>query len=214
MKRYTTKFYLVTIFLFFSLFLSAKSFEGSISMVKESCFDTTFYTYFVYDGKIRIEEMNSKKILQSICLINTNNQDVFIINPEKKLYTKLKKKSVHYNDNNEFVINKTTNYKWLNGVKCYQWRVKNVDKNTEISYWVTQNDFGFFEKMVNVLNNTNESWEFFNHIPNANGFLPMVSEERNLVRDEKLHTEVLKINRRPIDSSMFKIPANYKIFVM
>ena len=194
--------------------LSAKKFEGSITVVKESCFDTTFYTYYVSDGRIRIEELNSKKVLQSVCLINTNNEEVFVINPEKKLYTKLHKRPSNSNDEKQFTINKTSNYKLISGNKCYQWRVKNIKKNTEISYWVTQNDFGFFEKMVKVLNNTDQSWEFYNHIPESEGYFPILSEERNLVRDEKMRTEVLTVTRKPVDSSIFRIPSNYRIFAM
>jgi hypothetical protein len=196
------------------LTLFAKGFEGSITLVKETCFDTTFFTYYVSDGKIRIEEFNSKKNLQSVFIVNTNNEDVFIINPEKKLYTKLIKKPMGIGEEKQFSINKTSDFKMINGVKCYQWRVKNKEKNTEIAYWVTQNDFTFFEKMVKILNHTDKSWEFFNHIPQTQGYFPMVSVERNLVRDEKMRTSVLQINRKSIDSSIFKIPANYKMFVM
>lgn len=68
--------------------------------------------------------------------------------------------------------------------------------------------------MIKVMNNTDQSWEFYNHIPQAEGYFPIVSEERNLVRDEKMRTEVLKVNRKQFDSSMFQIPVGYKLFSM
>ena len=33
------------------------------------------------------------------------------------------------------------------GYKCYQWRVKNLEENTEISYWVAEDNFMFFEEL-------------------------------------------------------------------
>jgi hypothetical protein len=192
----------------------AGGFEGSIILVKESCYDTSFFTYYVSDGKIRIEELDSKKLLQNIYLINTSTEEVFVVDPAKKLYTKLKKKNQADSEEKQYTILKTTNYKLINDIKCFQWRVKCKEKNTEISYWVTQNDFVFFEKMVKILNQTERSWEFFTHIPQTQGFFPMLSVERNLVRDEKNRTSVLQINRKPVDSSMFRIPNGYKLFAI
>jgi hypothetical protein len=92
--------------------------------------------------------------------------------------------------------------------------VKSREKNTEISYWVTQNNFDFFEKMVKVINQTDLNWDFFNQIPQTQGFFPMLSVERNLVRDEKNRTSVLQINWRSIDSALFRIPSDYKLFAI
>jgi hypothetical protein len=202
------------VFILIPFILEAKSFEGSITMVKESFYDTTFFTYFVSDGRIRIEECNSKKELLNIYLVNTNNNEVLVINPTKKMYTKLKKLKSTENVETHFTIKKSDNYKMVQGVKCYQWRVKNREKNSEISYWVTQNNFDFFEKMVNVLNQTDRSWEFFNRIPNSQGFFPMLLVERNLLRDEKMRTAVLQINSRSLDTSIFSVPKGFKMFIM
>jgi len=196
-------------------FLSkAGGFEGSILLVKESCYDTAFYTYYVSDGKIRIEKLNSKKLLQNVYIINTLNEEVYVVDPAKKLYAKLKRKSQETSNESQYAILKTSNFKLINGIKCFQWRVKSREKNTEISYWVTQNNFDFFEKMVRILYQTELSWEFFNQIPQSQGFFPMLSVERNLVRDEKNRTSVLQIDRRTIDSAMFRIPSDYKLFAI
>lgn len=199
---------------FLPLFIEAKSFEGSITLVKESFYDTTFFTYYVSDGRIRVEECNSKKELQTVYLVDVNKEVVFVIDPQKKMYTKLKKINNAESAEEHFSIKKTNNYKLVKGVKCFQWRVKNCEKNSEISYWVTQNNFDFFEKMVKVLNQTDRSWEFFNRIPNTQGFFPMLYIERNLLRDEKMRTAVLQIENRPIDTSVFSIPKGFKMFVM
>jgi hypothetical protein len=208
------KYFVLTALIILPLLCKAGSFEGSIMLVQESCYDTAFYTYYVSDGKIRIEKRNSKRNLQNVYIINTLTEEVFIVDPSKKLYAKLKKKSPENGSETQYTILKTNNFKMINGTKCYQWRVKSRERNTEISYWVTQNNFDFFEKMVKILNQTELSWEYFCQIPQSQGFFPMLSVERNLVRDEKNRTSVLQIERRAIDSAMFRIPSDYKLFAI
>lgn len=192
----------------FTNLLSAE-FEGKITMVKETCFDTLYYTYFISKNNVRIEESNARKTITGIYLVNMEKEEVFFIHPSKSIYTKLRKQ-VSAETNGNFEIRKTENYKLVNGVKCFQWRVRNKTKNTEFAYWVTQNDFEFFDKMVSVLNQHTLRWEFFNQIPNTKGFFPMLSEERTLVRDQKMRTAVLQIKRKTLDDTIFNIPSAYR----
>lgn len=203
--------------IFFLVILSninAAEFEGKISMVKESCFETSYFNYYISKNNIRIEELNSKKDLKGVYLIKLDSEEVFFLLPGKETYTQLKKKRLAHEALEQYVIKKTDNYKLINGTKCYQWRVKNKARNTEFAYWVIQNDFDFFEKMIKVMNQHDLSWEFFNRIPDSQGFFPMVSEERNLVRDKRMTTEVVQIKRKRIEPSMFSIPADYKFLKM
>lgn len=194
--------------------INAAEFEGKISMIKESCFETCYFNYYISKNNIRIEELNSKKELKGVYLIKLDSEEVFLLLPGKETYTKLKKRRQAHEAQNQYVTKKTGNFKFINGAKCYQWRVKNKARNTEFAYWVIQNDFGFFEKMIKVMNQHDLSWEFFNRIPDSQGFFPMVSEERNLVRDKRMTTEVLQIKRKRIEPSMFFIPSEYKFLTM
>lgn len=208
------KSWLVLVLIWVTKLLLANGFEGSITMIRQSVYDTTYYTYYVSKDRIRIEEKNNRKEVQRILLVNVAKEEVFIIDPIKKMYSKLRKLNEPIPDNRQFVIRKSDNYKIINGVRCYQWRVKNQSKNSEVTYWVAQYDFDFFEKMVKILNNTERSWDFFSIIPNNQGFFPMLSIERTLLREEKTRTAVLKIEKHTLDSSIFKIPKGYVYFVM
>lgn len=190
------------------------NFEGSITWVKQSLYDTTFYTYYISGERIRIEEKDSKKAVRMVYLINIAKEDVFIIDPTRKMYTKLNKLPTAQKDSKQFIVKKTNNYKIIKGVKCYQWRVKNIHQNAEITYWVAQKNFDFFDKMVKVLNQTDKSWEFFVNIPHSAGYFPMLYEERTLLRDRKMQTFVIKIEQHQIDPSVFQIPQEYTLFVM
>ncbi|MGC8803030.1 MAG: DUF4412 domain-containing protein [Bacteroidales bacterium] len=201
--------------LFFSVSQSwANSFEGSITWVKQSLYDTTFYTYYISGDRIRIDEKDSRNEVRRVYLVNIAKEDVYIIDPSRKMYTKLKKMLSAPKESKHFVVKKTDNFKIIKGVKCYQWRVKNVHLNSEITYWVAQKNFDFFDKMVKVLNQTDKSWEFFNSIPQSSGYFPMLYEERTLLRDKKMKTFVLEIEQHRIDSSVFNIPKDYTHFVM
>ncbi|HEY9123240.1 MAG TPA: DUF4412 domain-containing protein, partial [Bacteroidales bacterium] len=212
--RTIIKFFVIAVLVFiFPKGVQASGFEGKITMVKQSYYDTTYFTYYVSNDRIRIEEYNKSKELQQVYLVNINKEEVFVINPQKKIYTKLNK--VPANKNSEhFQVKKTHNSKNIKGVQCYQWRVKNKECNTEISYWVAKQNFDFFEKMVQVLNKTDKSWEYFNKIPNTQGFFPMLYEERTLLRDEKNKTAVLNIEKKKVDSMKFVIPNDYQYFTI
>ena len=204
----------IILFLVLSQHLFSTDFEGKITMVKETCFDTVYYNYFISKNNIRIEEMDTKKEIKGIYLVKLDKEEVYFVHPQKEMYTKIRKHKFNSQNQNQFEIRKTENFKIINGSMCFQWRVKNKSKNTEFAYWVTQNNFAFFEKMVKVLNQHDLYWEFFNKIPENQGFFPMISEERNLVRDMKMTTEVLQINRKNIDRSLFFIPSDYKLMTM
>lgn len=193
--------------------LSAVSFEGSITFLKSSHFDTTYYVCYVRGEKVRVEVTDKKHRIRDILLVNLENEEVYFINPAKKLYSKLNRKPSPISLNEDYMYIKTQNVKLINGEKCYQWRVKNTMKNIEVAYWVTQNDFDFFDKFVKVMSSTENCWEYFIHIPQSDGFFPMMSVERNLVREEKNRTMVMNINRKNLDIKMFLIPDDYKPFM-
>ena len=105
---------------------------------------------------------------------------------------------------------KTDNTRTIIGETCYQWRVKNVERNTEISYWVVKNDFFFFEKLVSLLNLVDKSFDFFEKIDNTQGYFPLLVEERTILRADKSKLIVQKISNRVISQNYFDIPADYE----
>jgi hypothetical protein len=42
------------------------------------------------------------------------------------------------------------------------------------------------------------------------GFIPMITEERTLLRKEKLRIAIVQIDEKDMSSHLFEIPANYK----
>lgn len=195
----------------FPIHAIGESFEGSIELVQNSCYNTSYFTYFVKDKNVRIDKFDSDhKLLQSL-LIDIEEEKVFILSPTKKLYTQLNTSDKKNISDENFIILKTENSRMVNGFKCYQWRVKNIERNTEVAYWVSQNDFYFFQDLIKLLNRTDKTYEFFDKIPETSGFFPILSVERTLLRKEKSRISVLTITSKKINESTFKIPLNYKV---
>jgi hypothetical protein len=139
------------------------------------------------------------------------HEEIYVLSPSKKLYTKLTINQRDHQDHENFIVQKTENHREVNGIDCYQWRVKNIERNTEIAYWVSQNDFYFFEDLIKLINHTDKTYDFFEKIPESQGFFPLLAVERTLLRKEKSRIYVANITKKSISDSMFTIPADYQL---
>ncbi|MBK8805399.1 MAG: DUF4412 domain-containing protein [Bacteroidales bacterium] len=206
MKKYI--FIILTSFFCYTSY--GQDFEGTINMIKKTISDTSYITYNVKGEYIRIDEFDKYKRLQRYFLINTNDKSVFAINPLKKMYATLPIKNTNNENNNDFQIIKTTHYTIINEYKCFQWRVKNIKQNTEVSYWVPEDDFPFFTDLVKTWNTPDKNFSFYLMIPNNQGKMPMLAIERTLLRDEKTRLAVTNISKSELNDTLFKIPTSYK----
>lgn len=190
-------------------------FEGSINLFKKTLNDTTFYVYYVKGQKIRIDilekSVNSNSI-ENYLLFDLENKSIVAISPTRKLYIPLQTGKYKKAEDKNFVIIKSNNKKVVTGYQCYQWRVKNVEMNTEMTYWVAAENFTFFEDLLKLWNRTEKHAVFYLQIPEINGFFPIESVERTLLRDEKMKLLVTGIKKNKIDDNLFKIPADYKSY--
>ena len=187
-----------------------KSFEGSIELMQKSFYDTSFFTYTVKDENVRVDKFDGNHFLLQSLLINLDKQEIYILSPNQKLYTKLNTKNIQNNPLENFIILKTENSRMVGDYLCYQWRVKNIDRNTEVAYWVSQNNFYFFEDLIKLIASSDRTYEFFEKIPETDGFFPMLSVERTLLRREKSRVSVININNFNVNDQIFNIPSDYQ----
>ncbi|PLX23082.1 MAG: hypothetical protein C0597_01425 [Marinilabiliales bacterium] len=206
-------FLLSFVILFASTNSNIDGFEGKIELVQESCYETSYFTYFVKKEKVRIDKFDSNHNLNQSMLINLESKQVVVLSPSKKLYTKLSVNEDHRTSPENFTILKTENSRMVGEYKCYQWRVKNIDRNTEVAYWVSQNNYYFFEQMVKLLNSTDRTYEFFEKIPETQGFFPMLSIERTLLRKEKSRLSVVNVSDKKMGDNLFTIPKDYELVI-
>ena len=205
-------FLLLTGFLLFSPVLKAETFEGFIKFNQYTSYDTTLLRYSIRNNKIRINKYDNEGRLIECLLVDTDKKRVIALNPQKKLYRPLELKEIKTTEKAEnYDIIRSGNHKKINGVKCYQWRVRNRKNNTEIAYWVAEKKFGFFNDLIELLERTNKIYEFFSEIPGKKGMFPLLSIERTLLRKERQRLAVTEITSKTMDESLFEIPDDYQM---
>ncbi len=191
----------------------AQEFEGEILFTKESTEDTTFYIYKIKGDKVRVEELDEKMQLINYMIVNITNKTILAINPNRKLYVDM---PVHpwraSKDTAEYKILITDNYQIIKGYKCFQWRIQNKKENTEIAYWVSKDNFNFFSDFLKIINRTEKSSTYFLTVPQIEGFFPMMSVERSLLREHRMRLAVISIQKKLLPNSLFEVPAEFKMF--
>lgn len=200
------------VFLFLLVQPSEKQevFQGSINIQKESLYESSFLTYHVKDNMVRIEEYDEEKELQTVLLADLISRKVIAMNPEKKVYKRIHTRP--YSElmtSNNYEVIKTDYRRKVNGFTCYQWRVRNKDLNTEIAYWVINENFSFWDDLLKLLNNSENNYSFYLRIPNNDGFIPVLAVERTLVRNEKVRYSITNIMKSDLDNSLFEVPPDY-----
>lgn len=189
-----------------------KDFEGSLQVVKTTLYDTSIILYKIKNYYIKIEEYDQHANLLLTYLVDFDKNIIYAIDPLNKRYKPLDIRPFSPSNSKNFEVIKSENFMYLNGYKCTQWRIKNRDDNTEIAYWVTKDEFNFYEKMLRTINSFEKPYNYFLHIPDNQGYIPMLAVERTLLRDEKSRIEIVRIEKEFLDKNIFEIPENYKLF--
>lgn len=196
---------------------NSRPFEGIIFFSMELLTDTLYYTYYVKDRLVRMDEYNNCKNCKTpnnYILLDLNKKAMIIVNPLRKMYININPKP--YKERSDvdesYKIIKTNNYKKIHGYKCYQWRVRNKIENTEVSYWVAFDNFDFFVDFLKLFNRSEKHAQYFLLIPETKGYFPMLSEERTTLREQKMTLRVINIQRKVLDKNLFQVPKDYKNF--
>lgn len=188
------------------------SFEGHISFVKKTYFDTVYINFYIKENKARISYYSKDGVLLHSLLADIDEETVFAIDPERKMYKQLNIREESHLNTERLKIIKSGNFRQVNGVKCYQWRVRDRKTNSEIAYWVAQKDLDFMNELISLIARTDKIYQFFSEIPSTDGYFPMLSVERNLLRKERQRIMVREIVSKEMDDSLFAIPETYVEF--
>ncbi|MEN8122352.1 MAG: DUF4412 domain-containing protein [Bacteroidota bacterium] len=197
-----------------SNYAQSKKFEGEIVFVKETLKDTSYFSYKIKGNKVRVDELDRNLNTKNYMIIDINTPVIYAVNPSRKLYTNMPVRPWNYDNapQSNFQIIKTENYKYLNGYKCNQWRVRNKKENTEIAYWVASDQFTFFQKLLRIINIADKNSDYYLRIPETEGIFPMLSVEMTILRSWKSKLEVIKVDKKNMETALFEIPADYNLF--
>ena len=215
------KVYFLILFLLLSIFSSSinipendsneskpdvlnKDFIGILTYIEYTPFDTSFFKVYVSKDKIRIDSFDEKNATgdaKKILIYNLKNQSVTALKPSARQY-----KNFEADSNNgmniedcEIILNKN-NYKYLNNYKS---------ENTDITYWIPEEDFPFYNKMISMKRSMQRVHKYFFMLPNHTVAFPMQTTERTMLREEKSSYKVLDLKESYIADDIFEIPENY-----
>jgi len=190
----------------------SNSFEGYIRFMQITTEDTLYYKYFVKDRMVRMDsyEKDNLNDPESYIMFYLDQKLIYAFKPSKKMYVNLMNKPFHNTTDDNFRILKTSNSKKILGYRCYQWRVRNKDQNTEVSYWVANDNFNFFEDFLKLWNRSEKHACYFLRIPEIKGYFPLQSEERTSLREQKMTLKVIEIQKQTLNRSIFEIPPDFK----
>ena len=193
----------------------SKQFEGKIKFVQETLEDTLYYTYYIKGDYVRLDVLDECKgctVTDNYMIFNLGANSITAVKPSRKMYISVPPKPYVDNKDQNFQIVKSKNNKKIQGYKCYQWRVKNKEQNTEVSFWVAQDNFNFFENFLRLWNRSEKHAVYFLQIPETDGFFPMLSEERTTLREQKMTLRVIEIIKQNLDPTIFTIPKDFKSY--
>ncbi|PKP22046.1 MAG: hypothetical protein CVU05_05580 [Bacteroidetes bacterium HGW-Bacteroidetes-21] len=191
----------------------SKSFEGLIKFIQITPEDTLYYTYYIKDRMVRMDAFESKNFneqAESYMLFYLDQKMIYAFKPSRKMFVNVPPKSFIPTNDDNFRIIKSNNSKKINGYRCYQWRVRNKNQNTEVSYWVANDNFDFFDDFLKLWNRSEKHAAYFLKVPENKGFFPLVSEERTTLREEKMTLKVVEIKKQTLNRTLFEIPADFK----
>lgn len=198
---------------FFTLLLSTNvyskvgGFEGKVNIVREGAYDTIQVEVFIKGNLIRVNEFSKGGKLIRSYFANVESGSTYLVSFSNRMYSKVKV------DNSPAISNvsilKSENYIEINGIRCYQWRVKNLATQTETTYWVSETKYDFAPKLFSALANAGSAIEELVSLPQPEGILPLMVIDRTRFRKLRSSIKVLSITPMQISQTLFTIPVGF-----
>ena len=212
-SRLAIFFFLITLSTSVKASPNLDKFEGSIKLMKETVYDTSFVIIQVRGSQVRLDEFDSKKNLISIYIINLESEKVLALSPKQKIFFELSPSRAIQKPNDDATTINKENRMILDGQSCCQMRVKSIARGTEVAYWVVEKNFEFFMSMNRILRKVKPDIDMFSYFPDVKGLFPMLIIERTLLRKEKMKVLVTAISESMLSDNVFKFPLGYQRFV-
>lgn len=201
---------MLSMMLVMSAMTFAQSFEGVIQFTKTKGPIVSTYKYYVKGEHIRVEEINKEGEIEGIMLVNTKENTVMALSPERKIYMdvpndrKLPVPSVE--------VAKMKNRKEINGYQCAEWKVTNASEGRVVTYWVAEGEFDFFIPLLKTLKRKERLSTYFQALEGTDGMFTFEGVETLKDGTEIERLEVTKVLKGDIGLDMFVLPAGYTKF--
>jgi hypothetical protein len=213
MKKSILKLVTVVVVMVAFSYSALAQFEGVIEFKKASTTDTTSYIYYVKGDMVRIDEIGTKSHkVEGTFLVDLNAKTMKSLNHDRKLWMD-QATPANPTVKGTCTVKKGQNVKNLQGYKCVEYIVTNNDENTQITYYIADGKFSFFDKLLRQLNRKDKSSIYYLQIQDIKNMFPMLSVQTDLsTGKETVRLEVTKITKKDVDPAMFEIPKGYNKF--
>ncbi len=189
-------------------------FEGIIKFVQRTFSDTTYYTYYIKNHYVRLvinDRCDDTEIDDDAIIFDLDKKTIKALKPSLRIYKDIDVKPYIPEKSDNFkIIKNEKNSKLIHGYLCEQWRVRNRKENTEITYWVTKGNYTFFVDFLKLWNRKEKHSRYYLQLKDSKGYFPIKSVERSAFRDVRMELEVVKIEPKKLEDTLFIIPDDYK----
>ncbi len=185
-------------------------FQGTIKFTKTIGPVTANYIYYVKGDKVRVEELSENGEIQGIMIVDTKENTVKALSPERKMFIDVPNKRPA--KETDVYVQKTNNTKVINGYNCTEVKVTGKTDGREVTFWAADDDFDFLVPMLETLNRKDKLAVYFMNIPNLEGFFPMVGIEKKTDGVELTKLQVNEVKKGDLASDLFEIPKDYSKF--
>lgn len=207
--NYWPKILILLIVLPISALSNIDNFEGKIKIIKEGAYDTSKIDICVKNEIVRIDEFNSRNQIVRSYLVDLKKERLYALSLKEKLYSEIPlNRSSNPAISPEII--KTKNSMNINGENCYQWRVKDKTRNSEVTFWVAQKNLNFLKALVGILNRSQTPLNILGQFPQENGFMPLMAVDRTLLRKLKESARIIDIKQQKLPDSIFVIPPDFQ----
>lgn len=195
----------------FNLLSNIDNFEGKIKFLSEGVYDTLSMVLSVKNDLVRMDQYSGKNGLEISYLFDLRSGKVFALSGREKVY-----KEIYLHDQSkkrretDVTIIKSQNSMLINGTTCYQWRVKNRQSMTEVTYWVAQSGFDFMEPLQRLIGQLQTPFNLFTLCPDIKYFFPLMVVDRTIFRKFRCSLRVVDIKRVVLPDNLFAIPRGYR----
>ncbi|MBX3163371.1 MAG: DUF4412 domain-containing protein [Bacteroidetes bacterium] len=209
------KFLFFTVIFFSVSAVLAQGFTGSLEFNYSTLKDTNTNVYLVKNNLVKLDqyEKKSKGIVGSFIFDLTKNEIKFV-NPKRKVWGTQNSEAPPV-IKGKCEVTKGKDTKMVQGIKCSDYTVYNVEENTSITYWVSTDKFNFFLPLMKLWNRKDKQSVYFTQIKGLpEGSMPLMSEEKLLSDENKIISTlvVTKITKTAPTDAELSVPAGYKKF--
>jgi len=194
--------------------LLAQSFAGSVEFKYYTLRDTTSNVYWVKGNRIKLDQYAKRsENIEGSFIFDLEKKAIQFVNPKRKVWGD-QKSEIPPVIRGKCEVSKQKGSKTITGLKCTEYIVKNTEENTVISYWITVDNYQFFNPMMELWNRKDKQSVYYSKIKGLpKGSMPVLSEEKTISDNRFVSKlEMTKISKTDVDESKLSVPPDYKKF--